>query len=284
MCKALRPYFKSAHLDAREVFHADIGIDLHPDAPGGSAPPIAYPNCLPMTTQKGLFGEVLAGLVTENYELVGGHEWCVPIFLFRHHEDARNYLFALARDPTQTRQTLGRLGSDFIGLLLDDDGAVIRFVAGEAKWRKTLTKSVVNTLMLGKYIKSHAKGAEKKRNGKGVWNDVNTDPVVPIGVRQLQRLLEDHDPDGYDAAILSLERALVQRNPKPLPRTDLIIVVGTGSATRDEMECLLPFDSVPPEYTAGNDLQLVEVVLKEGETLVDALYASLYSDAGGSNA
>src|SRR3546814_3793938 len=28
----LRPYFESAHLDAREVFHRAARIDLHPDA------------------------------------------------------------------------------------------------------------------------------------------------------------------------------------------------------------------------------------------------------------
>ncbi|CAH2401021.1 hypothetical protein [Mesorhizobium escarrei] len=32
LCQALRPYFESAHLDARQEFHSDIGIDLHPDA------------------------------------------------------------------------------------------------------------------------------------------------------------------------------------------------------------------------------------------------------------
>ena len=31
---ALRPYFESAHLDARERFHQQVGISLHPD--GGS--------------------------------------------------------------------------------------------------------------------------------------------------------------------------------------------------------------------------------------------------------
>ena len=44
---ALRPYFESAHLDAREVFHADIGIDLHPDAEDDDAPILTYPNNLP---------------------------------------------------------------------------------------------------------------------------------------------------------------------------------------------------------------------------------------------
>jgi hypothetical protein len=45
---ALRPYFESAHQDAREVFHADAVIDLHPDAgaPGAHA---QYPGCLPPT-------------------------------------------------------------------------------------------------------------------------------------------------------------------------------------------------------------------------------------------
>ena len=133
ICEALRPYFESAHLDARQVFHADIGIDLHPDAGDGGKLLVEYPGCLPRTTRKGLFGEVLAGLVTEGYELVGGHEWCVPIFLFRYHEDARNYLFTLVRNPERTRQTIGRLGSDFIGLLLDDNGAVVRFVRGRGQ-------------------------------------------------------------------------------------------------------------------------------------------------------
>ncbi len=53
----LRPHFESAHLDAREVFHRAARIDLHPDAngPGGNA---QYPNCLPPTAKKGLFGEI----------------------------------------------------------------------------------------------------------------------------------------------------------------------------------------------------------------------------------
>lgn len=277
---ALRPYFESAHLDAREIFHSDIGIDLHPDADENGVQIIEYPGCLPSTTRRGLFGEVMAGLITESYDFVGDHDWCVPIFLFRFHEDARNYLFALARNPERKRQTIGRLGSDFIGLLLDNDGAVLRFIAGEAKWRETLTQSVVDIVMHGKKIDDPAGSGERVHSGKGVWNDVNTDPAVPIGVRQLMRLLQEHDPDGYDEAILSMERALVVQDPAPLPRTDLIIIVGNGAARREQTGCLLPFEEMPEDYTAGHDLQLVEVVLKDGVELIDALYASLWSDGG----
>lgn len=278
--QSLREYFESAHLDARQVFHADIGIDLHPDVDDSTEAFIEYPGCLPRTTRKGLFGEVMAGLVTEGYELVGGHQWCVPIFLFRHHEDARNYLFALARNPERKRQTIGRLGSDFIGLLLNEEGAVVRFIAGEAKWRKTLTKSVVDAVIYGKKVDGPTRGT-KVHSGKGVWNELNNDPPVPIGVRQLMRLLQEHDPVGYDMAIFSMEQALVLQNPKPLPRTDLIIFVGNGAAKREKMECLLPFEEMPEDYAAGHDLQLVEVILKDGEELIDTLYESLWSDGDG---
>jgi hypothetical protein len=271
----LRPYFESAHRDARMVFHDDIGIELHPDAEHNGDPVIVYPGSLPSTTRRGLFGEVMAGLVSEGCDLVGGYAWTVPIFLFRHHDDARNYLFDLARNPARTRQAIGRLGTDFVGILLDEDGAVVRYIAAEAKWRQTLTRSAVDTVMLGEWT-THDNGT-RVRSGKGVWNDVNNDSDPPTGLRQLQRLLQEYDPHGYDAAILSLERALVLRNPERLPRTDLIIIVGNGSPRRDEMNCLLPFQEAPAEYTAGNDLQLVEMVMIEGAQLIDDLYESLWS-------
>lgn len=282
---ALKKYFESAHFDARSAFHSDIGIDLHPDAEGEETV-ATYPGSLPSTTRRGLFGEVLAGLLTETYEYVGKHSWHVPIFLFRYHDDAFRYLFTLARDPGKKRQTIGRLGSDFIGISLNKDGEVIRIISGEAKWRKTLTQSVVDTLMLGDWIAKdktkHKSVVNRKRSGKGVWYFVNNDPSPPSGVRQLQRLLQEHDPDGYDIAILSLQEALVVKNPKQIPKTDLILVAGNESVGREEGDCLLPFEEAPPEYTAGNDLQIVEVIFKEGEKLIDEIYASLWS--GGSDA
>ncbi|WP_288901630.1 hypothetical protein [uncultured Sneathiella sp.] len=281
LAKALKGYFESAHLDARDKFHADIGIDLHPDAVGYE-PVVAYPVSLPSKTRRGLFGEVIAGLLTETYKYVGKHDWSVPIFLFRHHEDAFQYLFSLARDPERTRQTIGRLGSDFIGLALDEDLNVTRIISGEAKWRQTLTEGVVETLMLGDWVakdESKKKSKEnRERSGKGVWYFVNNEPKVPSGARQLQRLLQEHDPDGHDATILSLQSILVAKNPAPISKTDLVVVVGNGGKTRKERECLLPFKKAPAEYTAGNDLQIVEVIMARGEELIDTIYESLWKE------
>jgi hypothetical protein len=44
----------------------------------------------------------------------------------------------------------------------------------------------------------------------------------------------------------------------------------------------LPFEETPPEYIAGNDLQIMEVIFAEGEKLIDMIYDSLWE--GGDDA
>lgn len=274
---ALRPYFESAHLDAREHFHALIGISLHPDAAGVQSP-VSYPKCLPSKAHRGLFGEVVAGLVTEAYqsEFVGGHAWRVPIFLFREHDDVEKYLWALRFDPTRTREIYGRHGSDFIGISLNAQGEVARVIVGEAKWRKSLTDSVVKSLLLGPKEKDEDSG-EMVHNGRGIWFEVNRDTPIPHGLRQLQKLLEQRDPDGHANAIMSIDRAVLGQGPT-LGRTNLVLIVGNRAKTREALTCQIPWEETPNEYTAPHDLQVVEVVLEGGDGLIDALYTTLWQD------
>ncbi|KJR46472.1 putative aminotransferase protein [Desulfosporosinus sp. I2] len=269
---ALRQYFESAHLDAREYFGATIGIDLHPDAEDeDDSTDARYPNCLPVTARRGLFGEVMTGLITESYKFVGDHNWVIPVFLFRNHYDVEKYLFDLARDSTQTRTVFGRLGSDFIGLSLGEDGSVVRIIVGEAKWRQRLIPSVIDDLLLGERNKKHV------RSG-GIWHNVNKDTKIPHGIRQLQRLLQECDPDGFSATILSMDKALLLRDSAPILRTDLVLIVGNDVPSRKKAYSLIPWEEIPPEYTAGNDLQVVEVILNDGEELIDAIYDSLWTE------
>ena len=274
---ALRPYFESAHLDAREYFHSQLGIDLHPDAAG--AVDISYPNCLPKKAKLGLFGEVMAGLVTEAYqdEFVGGYEWKVPIFLFRNHEDVENYLWALKFDPNRVREIYGRHGTDFIGISLDGTGEVARVIAGEAKWRKSLTDSAFAELMYGEKVRNKATD-QLEHNGRGIWFEINRGSPIPWGLRQIQRLLEDRDPEGHASAIVSIDRAVLGVRPPP-PRTDLILIVGNGAKRRSKGDVLFDYRGIPADYKAGNDLQVVEVILDGGETLIAELYSTLFEDA-----
>lgn len=275
--QALRPYFESAHLDARQVFHSEAGMDIHPDAEDGVSHAL-YPGCLPAKARRGLFGEVLTGLVTEQYSFVGDHGWSIPVFLFRHHADARAYVHALARDQGRQRETFGRQGNDFIAICLDDGGAVVRFIAGEAKWRASMTPSAVDGLMDGGWVKD---SNPRRRTGKGIWFEVNREVDAPDGLRQLQRILELRDPKGFAQAILSLDKALMIKDPNPIPRTDLIMLSGNRSANWAQGSTFLQTGAAPADYTAGNDLQIVEVIVEGGEALIDALYESLWSQPNG---
>jgi hypothetical protein len=272
LCDALRRYFESAHADAREVFHAVARIDLHPDAgtPGAHA---QYPGCLPQKAQNGLFGEVMAGLIAESFEFVGAHHWKIPIFLFRYHAQVGTYIFSLARDSTRVREVSGRHGNDFIALGIDAaSNAVVRFIAGEAKWRETLTPAVMEKMMLGEWT---GQPGARLRSGKGVWADINTSVPVPEGIGQLSMLLREKAPDEFAEVIVSLEEALLI-GAVPLPRTDYVFVAGNKAPTRAVGETYLPVAAPPSHYTAGRALQVVELVIEDGNPFIEQLYASLW--------
>ncbi len=274
---ALTPYFESAHLDARECFHKLARISLHPDGdePGCDG---QYPTCLPLITRKGLFGEVMCGMISEAFELVGKHEWIIPVFLFRHHEDAGQYIYTLNRDPTRTREVIGRKGDDFIGIVLDEDGAIIRFIAGEAKWRATWNPSSVKTVMLGPIVASTEGGGEKRaRADNGVWFELNRALSVPLGLEQLQRILIEREPEKFASVISSLDRILAHRSPVKVERTDLVLLVGGPPASRKPGQSLIEWEAMPKEYTAGRDLQVVEILIENGEDLITGLYDSLWA-------
>lgn len=268
-------YFESAHADARKFFHEQMGIDLHPDADAEGAK-VTYPTCLPSITRRGLFGEVMAGMLTEHLDYIGGHDWKIPVFLFRYHEDAEAYLFSLVRDEDRKREVYGRRGSDFLALVLDETGEVTRVIVGEAKWRKKLQPAVVKELMYGKK-KKNADTGELEHDGKGIWYQVNRDIPAPHGLRQLQRLLREIDPQGYSAAIASLDRVLIVKDAQPLPRTNLILISGGDVQSRGERCSLIPWEKKPKDYTAPYDLQVVELILSDGDSVIDGVYDALWS-------
>lgn len=269
-------YFESAHLDARQCFHKLARISLHPDA-DDEACDAQYPNSLPLTALKGLFGEVMCGMLAESFEFIGKHEYLIPVFLFRNHEDAGQYIYTLSRDRTRTREVLGRKGDDFIGIVVNQEGKVTRFIAGEAKWRGTWTPSAVNTVMLGEKIVDPDDNTKRIHNGKGVWYEVNRGLPVPLGLEQLHTILNECEPEKFASVIASLDRILARRNPDPVERTDLILLAGGSAPTRKAKHSLIPWDAVPEEYTVGRDLQIVELLFSNGDDLISAIYAGLWA-------
>lgn len=270
----LRPYFESAHLDARTLFHEDIGINLHPDAGLIHGRIITYPNSLESSARRGLFGEAFAGLLTEVCSFIGDHDWHIPVFLFRFHITAYDYLYTLKRDNSQKRKLMGRTGDDFIAVALNDEGVVVRVLAGEAKWRATLSQSVVNNLLLGEKVEDKKTG-KKFRNGKGIISAFNKAVDPPLGLKQLQKILKDIAPVDYAAAIFAIDEQVLA-DASNLPRTNLIVLAGNGGATRKMGETMVDPEVLPTEYISPADLQVVEVIFDEGEKMVDRLYDNLW--------
>lgn len=187
-------------------------------------------------------------------------------------------MFTLVQDPTRTREVAGRHGNDFIGLALDDGGSVTGFIAGEAKWRMTLTPSKMKGMLLGD---SKIKNGVSVLLNNGIWDEMNTALPIPKGLQQLREIIREKDTGTFAAAILSLDIALLH-GATPLPRTNLLMVVGNRSATRASGETFIPSDAAPTEYQVrAVPLQVVEVVLNEGESLIETLYSSLWSSANG---
>ncbi len=269
-------YFESAHLDARRCFHKLARISIHPDE-ADEACDAQYPGSLPLTALKGLFGEVMCGMMAESFEFIGKHEYLIPVFLFRNHEDAGQYIYTLSRDRTRTREVLGRKGDDFIAIVVDDEGKVTRFIAGEAKWRGTWTPSAVNNVMLGSKIVDPDDNTKRIHNGKGVWYEVNRGLPVPLGLEQLHTILDECESEKFASVIASLDRILARRNPDPVERTDLILLAGGSAPTREPTHSLIPWKVVPEDYTAGRDLQIVELLFSNGDDLINAIYAGLWA-------
>jgi hypothetical protein len=275
LAEQLRPYFESAHADARRVFHEYAKIDLHPDSLGSSST-CQYPTSLPATTRHGLFGEVLAGMIVEAYQAQHDkYQWSVPVFLFRHHADVGKYLFFLARDSSRTRQLWGRLGDDFIGLGFDQHKNVERVIVGESKFRDKLSQLGVEDLLLGKREKEDDGTTTRKEDG--IWRSFQDAYSVPEGLVQLQAILIERAPTEYAAAITSIDRILAITPKHSIPRTDLVIFSGGSPAKRKPGETFVRSNVLPKEYLAGRDLIVVEAFLENGADLAKKIYDTVWS-------
>ena len=129
---ALRALAREAHRDGRERVAELFDDSLDPlarNAPSGSLP---YPDALHTTTLQGYFGELLAGLIAENYA-PHGRRWQVPAFLFRGHEAAYQDLERRRQLGGSARPIPGRTGDDALAFEMDGDGGIVAWLLGEAK-------------------------------------------------------------------------------------------------------------------------------------------------------
>ena len=252
----LRPtiaqYLEWAHADARRIFHDSLGITLDPR---GGPPPIEYPRSLPLMTRKGYFGEVFCGILAEAGQVHGGDDWTVPIFLFRLHTQAEEYLMRLITGEPEGSAIVGRTGSDNLALSLNSDGTVKAILGAEAKCYQGFNTT----------------------KAREALTDLGAQAAVPVSLGQLKRLLAEIDPARFEATILDLEKIIRNARQSTVPRHDLLVLIFEDPKIKNYDTPRISVAEKTANYTARRPLQVVEVHLPGAGALIEELYAGLYA-------
>lgn len=246
-------YLEWAHSDARRIFHDSLGITLDPR---GGRPPIEYPGSLPLMTRKGYFGEVFCGILAEAGQVHAGDEWTVPIFLFRLHNQAEEYLMRLVTGEPVVGTIVGRTGSDSLALSLNADGTVKAILGAEAKCYEAFNTT----------------------KARDALADLGAQAAVPVSLGQLKRLLAEIDSEGFEATILDLERIIKRARQSSVPRHDLLVLIFEDPAIKNYNSPRISVAEKNANYAAGRPLQVVEVHLPGAGALIEELYTGLYAE------
>lgn len=242
---ALAELAAEAHRDARERLERLVAATLDPLA--DDAPPEwrQYPDALHTTVLQGHLGELLGGLVAENY---APHErvWTVPAFLFRHHYTAFEELERRRQLGGPARPVPGRTGDDALAFELDDEGSVVAWLWGEAKCTHDHSSELIRS--------AHEQLSKAIR--------------LPVSIVQLIEVLEGSDRADRDRWIASLRELLYSDDPPP--RFDLCIYVcGRRPVQR---ETWIPIETPHEAYTASGPLHAVEIHFEDFDDVLLAVY------------
>jgi hypothetical protein len=143
-------YINHAHEGARQALRAPLEDSLHPlDHDTDVDPAFGYPHKLGGTALQGFFGEIIAGIIAENYLGDDEEEWEVPAYLFRTHVVAFQQLELMKQTDDWKRQIVGRTGDDGLAFRRDENGKIIAWLACEAK----CTRNHSSTLIIDNHAK-----------------------------------------------------------------------------------------------------------------------------------
>ncbi len=229
-----------AHADAKNHWESLLGMSLNPIASdsGDRAEMPAYPDSLHTTTLQGYLGELLAGLIAENFR---PHEieWRVPAFLFSTHTVAVQSIERRRQLGGPARPIPGRTGDDALAFLVGEDGLISAWLWGEAKCTHDHNISLVHD--------GHAQ--------------LSTSIYLPVDLGQLIEILERRtDTDSHEWAARLRLLLLLDESAAP-PRYDMFVYVcGRGPVRRTDW---LSTSGPAAEYTGNRPLEAVEVHLTE---------------------
>lgn len=247
--RALAELVREAHRDARERLEDLTSRSLDPLDPSRPATQPSYPDSLETTTLQGYLGEVVAGLVAENYS-PHNRRWRVPAFLFRGHFSAFQALERARQRGVAVAATPGRTGDDALAFELDDDGAIASWLYGEAKCTAGHDAGLISD--------GHLK--------------LSAPDWLPIDLAQLIEVVERQptiEARNWAHALRALN--FVSESDAP-QRFDMLVYVCGRKPIQAGRDAWMSTGAAHESYTGGKPLAAVEVHLDDFVTVIATVY------------
>lgn len=243
---SLTRYVSQAHDDGRKRMREPFEQTLNPLRRKSTVDPAkGYPENLPETTQMGYFGEILAGLIAEEFGLLS-ESWTVPGYLFRFHNEAFHALERARQSGSVVGDIIGRTGDDCIAFKRTASG-IEKALVCEAKCYERHDSNAIR--------EAHIKASEVA--------------TTPIGLDELiQVLLRSDRPDASQWI-----DDLTQLRFSPLPRyqrNDCVVYVCGQKPVKKKS--WMPRRAPHVAYSGGRTLAAVEVHLGSPRSMVRSVY------------
>ncbi|MED4588237.1 hypothetical protein [Priestia flexa] len=245
----LRDIVSEAHDDARLRLRKVVDTSLHPLENEESFDPAqGYPELFDLTTLKGYFGEVFAGLIAENFSPFG-EDWRVPVFSFRYHEIAFDQLEMYRLTGEKLNTIPGRTGDDCLAFVMDKSHKINKVLFCEAKCTANHKASMISD--------AHIK--------------ISSMNLIPVEVRRLIDTLKDYEDSESRKWVKSLRELYIKGTQNE--RYDLVSYVCGKSPVRSKTrKSWIPSNMPHPSYEGKRKLEAVEVHLNDVEDLIREVY------------
>jgi hypothetical protein len=249
----LKVLISDAHEDARNRLRNLVRGSLDPlgeDDPNDPAE--GYPEKLHLTTLKGCFGEILAGLVAANLNPFGHDDWVVPAYLFRFHLVEFQHLDMMTQSGEAAAPRPGRTGDDCLAFRRNEDGEIIAALFCEAKCTKGHRSSLVDD--------AHEKSSLPN--------------LRPVDIPQLIEVLLDSKEPAAARWVEALRKLhLKGANPGPsYERVDQVTYVCGKCPSSKTQKTWITTDKPHAKYSGGRRLHVAEIHLTDVEDLIQEVY------------
>lgn len=252
----LKRYILRSHDDARSFYEGKKPcnsfldpLEEESEVQENETPSTDYLALLPMTTLKGYFGEVFAGIIAENFSPFGTDSWKVPAYLFRFHDTAFQYLEILRQTGRAKTTIFGRTGDDCLAFALKDE-EIDKILYCEAKCTKGHSPDDI--------MKAYKKFNES----------------VIVDIYKVIQILKSYTSQEAKKWYEALDRFLMHEESEPslreMRRYNLLSYV-YGQLPIEKLSWL-PEEEPHSAYNASHPFEAVEIHLHNVEDLIYTIY------------